>query len=106
MSPLELTMLLCFGAAWPASIYRSYKSASTQGKSVVFLFILLAGYTAGILNKRIFFPADPVVIFYVVNLVMVAIDTLLYFRNRRLEKQYDKDYWLKEKNLKQAEQKN
>ena len=86
MSILELIMLLCFGAAWPASIYRSYKSRSTKGKSVVFLWILIAGYTAGILNKVLFFPNDPVVFFYALNFIMVSIDTALYFRNRRLEK--------------------
>ncbi|MGI5892768.1 MAG: hypothetical protein ACOX7H_08620 [Bacillota bacterium] len=101
MSTLELVMLLCFGAAWPASIYRSYKSCSTRGKSVIFLWILIAGYIAGVLNKLLFFPDDPVIFFYILNLVMVSVDLMLYYRNRRIEKSQDKNFWLKEKKQKQ-----
>ncbi len=105
MSTLELVMLLCFGAAWPASIFRSYKSCSTRGKSVTFLWILIAGYVAGILNKRLFFPDDPVIIFYIINLCMVSVDIFLYFRNRRIEKKYDPNYWMKEKKIKEQKKK-
>jgi hypothetical protein len=73
-------MLLCFGAAWPFSIYRSYKSRSTKGKSLVFLIILLAGYVAGIINKLVNY-ADIVIVFYCINLIMVLIDMGLYIRN-------------------------
>lgn len=77
-------MMICFGAAWPFSIYRSWKSHSTQGKSLFFLVILLVGYTAGILNK-IFFSFDYVVWLYVLNMVMVSIDTALWLRNNAEE---------------------
>jgi hypothetical protein len=40
-------MLVCFGAAWPASIYRSWTSRTVAGKSLVFLIIVFAGYIAG-----------------------------------------------------------
>ncbi len=80
MNVFEIIMLLCFGAAWPFSIYRSYKSRTTRGKSIVFLVILLAGYVAGIINKLLNTP-DAVIVFYCINLVMVCIDTSLYVRN-------------------------
>ncbi|MDK2903673.1 MAG: hypothetical protein PWQ93_1592, partial [Clostridiales bacterium] len=48
MSIFESIMLLCFGAAWPFSIYKSYKSRSTAGKSLVFSLLLLIGYISGI----------------------------------------------------------
>ena len=51
MSIYEILMLVCFGAAWPFSIYKSYKTKSSQGKSASFLVIILIGYAAGILNK-------------------------------------------------------
>jgi len=85
MSIFEIIMLLCFGAAWPFSIYRSYRSRRTGGKSVAFLFIVLVGYIAGIANK-LFYRFDNVIYLYGLNLTMVAIDTILWFRNRRLER--------------------
>lgn len=77
-------MLICFGAAWPFSIYKSYKSKSTQGKSSFFLIIILIGYSSGILYK-IYYNFDYVVYLYALNLLMVAIDLGLYIRNQRLK---------------------
>ena len=85
MSVFEIIMLVCFGAAWPFSIYKSYRSKSTSGKSVVFLFIILIGYLAGLLHK-VLFNFDMVIVLYGINAVMVSIDILLYFRNRRYER--------------------
>jgi len=80
MSYFEILMLICFGSAWPFSIYRSYKSSSVEGKSLIFLIILMAGYTAGILHK-LFYSYDRVIFLYMLNLFMVIIDTVLYLRN-------------------------
>ena len=82
MSILEIIMLICFGAAWPFSIYKSYKSRKNTGKSIVFLFIVLSGYIAGVLHK-IFYSYDSVIILYGLNCIMVSIDIMLYFRNRQ-----------------------
>ena len=81
MSVFEIIMLVCFGSAWPFSIYRSYKSKSVKGKSLWFLVIVLAGYLAGILHK-VFFNYDGVVYLYLVNFSLVVVDTGLYIRNR------------------------
>jgi len=83
LSVFEITMLLCFGFAWPFSIYKSYRSRTNSGKSVVFLYIVLAGYAAGVMHK-IFYNFDLVIILYAVNGFMVFVDILLYYRNRRL----------------------
>jgi hypothetical protein len=83
MSIFEIIMLICFGAAWPFSIYRSYTSKSVKGKSFVFLFIVFIGYIAGILHK-IFYNFDNVIYLYTLNMLMVGIDMLLFLRNRRL----------------------
>lgn len=85
MSIFEMLMLLCFGAAWPFSIYKSYKSKSVAGKSPYFLLILILGYIFGILNK-IFFNYDGVVYLYILNLIMVTTDFILYLRNIKLVK--------------------
>jgi hypothetical protein len=84
MSIFEALMILSFGAAWPASIYRSYTSRSTKGKSLAFLIIIWIGYLSGILHK-VFYTYDIIIILYVLNLIMVSADLALYFRNRKLE---------------------
>jgi hypothetical protein len=78
-------MLICFGAAWPFSIYRSYTSRSIAGKSLFFLLVLLLGYASGIMHK-VFFSFDRVIFLYILNFIMVGIDTLLYYRNYRLSR--------------------
>ncbi len=83
MSIFEVIMLICFGAAWPISIMKSLKSKSNQGKSLHFLVIITIGYIAGILHKLYYFN-DPVILLYVLNLVMIMIDIILYSRNKRL----------------------
>jgi hypothetical protein len=81
----EIIMLICFGMAWPASIYRSYVSRATAGKSLLFLVIVAIGYIAGILHKQCN-DTDFVIYLYMLNGTMVFADILLYGRNRRIEK--------------------
>ena len=83
LSPFEILMLLCFGAAWPFSIYRSIKSRSIEGKSLFFLLVVLVGYVAGVLHK-ILYRFDNVVYLYALNGCMVLADIALYLRNRNL----------------------
>ncbi|MGL5296833.1 MAG: hypothetical protein ACRDAO_07850 [Culicoidibacterales bacterium] len=85
MSIFEVIMLTCFGAAWPFSIYRSYHSQSTNGKSIVFLLVLIVGYIAGIIHK-LMFSFDYVIYLYVINAILVSIDAGLWIRNAKLEK--------------------
>ncbi|MFA6353635.1 MAG: hypothetical protein WCW93_01750 [Candidatus Paceibacterota bacterium] len=83
MSIFEIGMLLGFGFAWPFSIYRSYTSRQNNGKSLLFLLVILFGYISGILHK-IFYNFDPVIYLYILNSIMVSIDILLFYRNKRL----------------------
>ena len=64
MSIFEVIMLACFGAAWPASIYKSYTSRRNTGKSIMFLCIVLIGYIAGIIHKSIY-SVDHVIYLYI-----------------------------------------
>jgi hypothetical protein len=86
MSIYEIIMLLCFGAAWPSSIHKSYVSRTSKGKSLFFLIIVLVGYGAGILHK-VFYNPDWVILFYLINGCMVVIDMVLYFRNASLDRE-------------------
>lgn len=85
MSIFETLMLICFGAAWPFSIYKSYVSRSVQGKSAFFLIIILLGYVAGTLHK-LFYQYDMVIYLYILNFIMVSTDFVLYLRNSRLSR--------------------
>lgn len=84
MSLFEIVMLVCFGAAWPVSIYKSYTSRRTNGKSVVFLYIIVTGYLSGIIHKLVY-NFDIVIFLYILNSLMVSVDICLYYRNKKLE---------------------
>lgn len=74
-------MLICFGMAWPFSIYKSWKTREVGSKSLIFLFALLLGYIAGITHKLVY-SMDGVIVLYILNGTMVSIDISLYLRNR------------------------
>lgn len=81
----ELIMLACFGLSWPISVWKSIRSRSTQGKSVVFIIAIIIGYVSGILGKIISNQVNYVLIAYCFNLIVVSVDLGMYFVNRRLE---------------------
>lgn len=91
---LEVVMIVSFGASWPLNVVKSYKSRTTKGKSLAFLCLVFFGYIAGITSKLInetymaaFAQKWYVLFFYVLNLLMVGTDLLLYFRNLKLDKE-------------------
>jgi hypothetical protein len=88
MSPFEIIMLLCFSASWPFSIVRSWRARSAKGKSAIMLMALQLGYVAGILHK-IFYKPDLVIILYILNLLMISADLVLYFRNKKIDDRED-----------------
>lgn len=90
---LEMIMIISFGASWPLNVIKSFKAKTAKGKSVVFLFLILFGYVAGIIGKFCnvtymtnFSSNWYVLVFYFLNFFMVLLDTFLYFRNRQIDK--------------------
>ncbi|MDR1048789.1 MAG: hypothetical protein LBL51_03450 [Synergistaceae bacterium] len=83
---LETVMLVCFGAAWPLSILKSWRSRTARGKSLCFLINILVGYAAGI-TKVILTDGwgGFLLIPYILNFLMVFLDMTMYFRNRKLD---------------------
>ena len=80
-------MILCFGASWPFNVVKSYRTRSTQGKSILFLILIFTGYLCGIIGKLMAPTLNGFVLFfYVLNMTMVGVDIVLYWRNRQLEK--------------------
>ena len=88
-SIFEIGMLLGFGFAWPVNIYKSLKSRTAAGRSLTFQWAILFGYICGITHK-ILYSNDFVLYLYILNFIMVSIDTCLYFRNRRLDQEREK----------------
>ena len=89
MSIFEAGMLICFGFAWPISLVKAWKSRSTGGKSWLFSAVVILGYIFGITHK-ILNSRDIVMVLYVINMLMVTGDLLLWFRNRKFEKEAEK----------------
>lgn len=77
----EIIMLLCFGAAWPFSIYKMLKTKSSNGKSILFLAIILIGYFSGLLFE-FFGERNAVMFLYVLNMCMVSTDFILTIKYR------------------------
>lgn len=82
---LEIAMLVCFAAAWPASIHKSLVSRTRKGKSLAFLVIVLTGYLAGIAKVLVLHASIYMLIPYTLNTTLVACDLLLYYRNYRID---------------------
>ncbi len=94
---LEVLMIICFGASWPFNVIKSYKSRTAKGKSLWFLCLIILGYIAGIASKFLneAYMAEIsnkwyVLFFYVLNLLMVTADLVLYFRNKKLDGRKEK----------------
>lgn len=89
---LEAAMLVCFGASWPISLVKNYKAGTAKSMSVQFILLIITGYIAGIAAKLITHRINYVLLVYLFNLVVVSINLLVYFRNRKLDKQAERIY--------------
>ena len=94
---LEVIMIVSFGASWPMNVLKSWKARTTKGKSLAFLCLIFLGYIAGIASKFMneAYMADfaekwYVLFFYFLNFVMVSMDLVIYFRNKKLDAQREK----------------
>ena len=85
MSIYEIIMLICFGLAWPLSIYKMLKSKTAMGKSAPFLVAVIIGYLCGIMHK-FNNSYDNVIYLYALNAVMVSLDLFLVLKYGRKAK--------------------
>ena len=85
------TLLVAFGCSWPLNIVKSLQSRTAKGKSVQFEIIVVLGYMVGLAGKIVSWQRTGVlaysVWFYILNMVMVSIDIVLYFRNSALDRE-------------------
>ncbi len=82
----ELIMLICFGLSWPTSVLKSYRARTAKGKSLLFEIFIWIGYVIGVIGKFVSNNITYVLIIYVINIIMVSIDIILYFRNNHIDK--------------------
>ena len=95
---LEIIMIISFGFSWPMNVMKSYKARTAKGKSITFLLLIFFGYIAGITSKLTnsaymaqFADKWYVLFFYFLNISMVGVDILLYFRNLNLDRKKEGD---------------
>lgn len=82
----EALMLVCFGFSWPLNVIKAYKARTAKGTSLVFIFLIITGYIAGITAKFINHQLNYVLAVYFLNLAIVMMNVLVYIRNKGLDK--------------------
>lgn len=84
-SILEAIMLICFGLSWPINTMKAYKARSAKNMSLPFILMIILGYIAGISAKILMNQTNYVLVVYFINLVVVSLNLLVYFRNKKLD---------------------
>ena len=85
-SILETVMLICFGCSWPLNLMKAYKSRTAKSTSLPFILLIITGYIAGITAKVLSGPINYVLVAYLINLAIVSLNLLVYFRNVFLDR--------------------
>ena len=86
---LEATMLVCFGLSWPINTMKAYKARSAKNMSLTFILLIIFGYVAGIIAKFMMNQMNYVLVVYFINLAVVSLNLLVYFRNRKLDEEME-----------------
>ena len=84
-SIFETVMLLCFGFSWPMNLIKAYNAKTAKGTSLPFILLIIIGYVAGITAKIVTGQTN-YVLAYVLNLAIVLLNLVIYFRNSTLDK--------------------
>ena len=85
-SVFESVMLVCFGLSWPLNVVKAYRARTAKGMSLPFILLIISGYIAGIAAKLISGQTNYVLIVYLLNLAIVSVNVLVYFRNVSLDR--------------------
>ncbi|MEE1321606.1 MAG: hypothetical protein UHM85_08760 [Acutalibacteraceae bacterium] len=85
-SIFETVMLLCFGFSWPMNLIKAYNAKTAKGTSLPFILLIIIGYVAGIIAKIVTGQTNYVLAAYVLNLAIVLLNLVIYFRNSTLDK--------------------
>ena len=82
---MEFAMLFAFGFSWPFAILKTWRAKRVDGKSPMFMTIVLVGYMCGIAARLLDGASsnDWLCIVYLVDMALVSTDLALYFRYSR-----------------------
>lgn len=92
ISIMETMMVILFGISWPINIIKAWKARTAKGTSVLFYFFIWLGYIFALIGKFALIKENAgipwyntvhwyVMFFYFVNIIMVTIGIIIYFRN-------------------------
>ena len=87
---LEAIMLICFGLSWPMNAYKNFKARTAAGTSWQFILLITLGYFAGIAAKFVSGTINWVLAVYFINVVCIAANWVVYFRNRAIDRERDR----------------
>ncbi len=97
---LETIMLICFGCSWPMNAYKNAKAKSAKNMSLSFTLLIITGYVAGIAAKFVGISNGAITVtgktifvlaVYFLNLVMVSANVVIYFINKKYDKQAEEN---------------
>ena len=84
---LETMMLVCFGLSWPISVIKNIKAKTAKNMSLKFTLLIISGYICGILAKILNGTFNYVLVVYFINLIAVSCNVVVYFVNKKLDKE-------------------
>ena len=87
---LESIMLSCFGLSWPMSVVKNIKARTARSMSLPFILLIMTGYVAGIAAKICAHNFSYVLAIYVLNLIFVSANLVVYFINRGYDRRDSK----------------
>ena len=85
-SIFETIMLVCFGLSWPINVLKAYRARTAKATSLPFILLIFTGYIAGIAAKVVSHQINYVVVVYLINIAIVFLNIVVYFRNTALDK--------------------
>lgn len=84
---LESAMLICFGLSWPMNLAKNIKARSAKNMSIQFILLIITGYIAGISAKIYDHRFNYVLVVYLLNLVVVSANVIVYMINSRYDRE-------------------
>ncbi len=86
---LSAVMLVCFGFSWPVNLVKNIKQKSAKSMNILFLSLIFIGYIAGIASRIVSNMYGYVFVIYIINLIVVSANLVVYFVNRKYDKQLE-----------------
>ena len=80
---LEFAMLVTFGCSWPIAIMKTLRAKRVDGKSPLFMIIILLGYACGIGAHLAEGTKLWLCFVYLLNMALVSVDLALYYHYSR-----------------------